>query len=123
MLKKRLTIQKLHHQIGNRRNVYHGDTKVGYVNDIRMTESARSFGFTLEANQQFPVAHELRSDDLNGNGALGAGVDGLIHAAHAAFAEQLFDQILIVERSPYERVHAKLSGYSNETNCPCSGPH
>src|SRR5436190_17854823 len=118
-----LAIEILHDQIGDSRCLNNGYAKVCNVHHIGMPQPAAGLCFTLKPDQHFPISHVLRSDDFYCNRALGTRMDRLIDTTHTTLAEQLFDQIFVIERAADESVHANLSAYSNEDHCPCSCTH
>jgi hypothetical protein len=116
-----LAVEVFHDEVGEAGVVDGSDAEVGEVDDVGVAEAAGGFCFALKANEEFAIAHEVGGDDLDGDGAFGAGVNGLVDAAHATLAEQLFDQVFVIESTSNKRVHEKLGGKSNETSTPrCS---
>ena len=55
--------------------------------DVRMVRAARSRGFALEPRAELRIASEGFGQNLDGDGAIEAGVARLVHLAHAAGAE------------------------------------
>ncbi len=55
--------------------------------DIRMLERGNGFGLALHALPQFRIRGKMRRQNLDGNGAVEAGVLGTIDFSHAARAE------------------------------------
>jgi hypothetical protein len=61
--------------------------------DIGMIQGGEGAGFAFEALLQFGRGGEVRGEDLDGDGAVQAGVAGAIDFTHAAGAERRFDFI------------------------------
>jgi hypothetical protein len=73
---------------------------------MRLVELRRRVGFTAEPLLKHAVLSEVRRQHLQHHDAIGHGVIGPPHLAHAATAQQL-DQPVLPERRP---VHISLPG-------------
>src|SRR5215213_4685853 len=61
---ERAAVEILHHEVSNLAGFYLRETKVGYVNDVRMAQTSGSARFAFEALDEFVIAHELRRDEF-----------------------------------------------------------
>src|SRR5213595_702130 len=61
---ERATVEILHHEVSNLGLFEMRKTEIGYVDDIRVTQTARCTRFSLEALDKLIVAHELRRNQF-----------------------------------------------------------
>ena len=62
--------------------------------DVGMAEGRSRLGLLDEALTPFEIGDPVRRQDLDGDGPVEVGVDGLINGAHAAFADLLGDPVV-----------------------------
>ena len=71
--------------------------------DVRAVQSCRGVGFAAESPLKVLVLRQIRGQHLDGDDAVGVGVMGAPHLAHAAAAQQL-DQAVTPERRALHRL-------------------
>src|SRR2546423_1003202 len=90
-------VEVFHHQIGNAFSAAAREPKISNINNVRMAQAARRACFTLEALDEFFVAHELRRNQFQSHVTLSPKMRRQIHRAHAALSEQTLEAILVVK--------------------------
>src|SRR6266403_898683 len=81
-------VEVFHHQIGNTFSAAARESKISNIDDVRMAQAPRRACFTLEALDEFFVAHELRRNQFQSYVTLSPQVRRQKHRAHAALSEQ-----------------------------------
>ena len=71
--------------------------------DVRVTQAGDGLRLALEARAAVRVGAELGREDLDGDGAVEAGVAGLVDLAHAACPDGGLDLGTGPRRAPEER--------------------
>src|ERR1700686_2229976 len=76
--------------------------------DMRMIQAGYGLGFLIEALPQSWVGGKMRGKNLDGNGAVQAGVERAINFAHAARAERS-DHLIGTEPGSVGEGHGELT--------------
>src|SRR5215207_1748974 len=101
-LTERAAVEIFHGEISGSTIRSFGEAEVRYVDDVGMAETAGSARFTAKPFDEFGTLHELRSDNFDRDGSLGAQMGREIHGPHAAASKLAFDFVFAVERLTYK---------------------
>ena len=96
-IRKRLPVEKLHHQVGHVALGAPGDSEIRYVDDVRMAQAAACLCFALETGKKLRFRGPPRCDHFDRDHASRSEVRCQIDITHPARAELLVDAIFGVE--------------------------
>ena len=96
-IRKRLSVEKLHHQV---RHVAAGgfrDSEIRDIDDVRMAQAAARLCFALETGEKLRFRRPPRSDHFDRDDASRSEMRCQVDIAHSARAELLVDAVFGVE--------------------------
>src|SRR5262249_38225913 len=96
-VRERLTIQELHHQVGQCAAGSPGDSEIRDVDNVGMAQPPASLSFSLKTREKMGVRGPFRGDYFYGNDARRSQVRRQIDVAHSTRTELLIDSVFAVK--------------------------
>src|SRR5688572_17667964 len=111
---ERAAVEIFHHKISNATVRRFGDSKIGYVNDIRVAKPSGGASFTAKTLDKLGAFHKFGHDNFDGNGTFRPDVRRKINRSHSASTEFSFDFIFSVKGLPDQiaQIHNSLNANS-----------
>ena len=96
-VRERLPVEQFHDQVWDLAAGGSGDTEIGDVHDIHVTQTSAGLRFALKACQEMGVSGPLRGDHLDRDHAGGPEVGGEIDISHTARTQLTVDAIFAID--------------------------